>query len=227
MPGHARVPRRHVAAHAAIAFAIVFALAGCGQDPEAPVAAAPPADGEDIAAPTTGISPALANGPASAEGRVVTAIANARNLRVLQLGDAGAAGVDCRMGNCIEGNPILAGALLVDAAANAQAAAVLRDWFVDAPLAEPRCPAQYRHAIVFAAERLEYAVLLDYACGHYQVVVDGRIRGAGNVRDPDGEAALDGLLRRAASGDDEGEGGGDEAPGIEGGADEATSLTGT
>src|SRR5688500_18985300 len=106
--------------------AALVLVAGCDGSSDAPPPANAPAvdrDADDDA-PT---SPALARGPDSAEAEVMAALADATGLRVLRLEPAGA-GVDCRMGNCIEGNAILGGMLLRDFPSSAQARTVLREW---------------------------------------------------------------------------------------------------
>jgi hypothetical protein len=195
-------------------------LAGCGRGDESPSAVAANAtlDGakEDEEDDPAQASPVLARGPDSAEGRLVSALADARNLRVLRLEPAGA-DVDCRMGNCIEGNAVVAGVILRDFASNAQARTVVREWLVDGVLAEPACAPEYRHAVAFASGGRDVAVLFDYACNNYRIVIDGTL-GDGAVRSPSGRQALDALLASPTA-PVEGDAGEDEA--IEGGDPDA------
>ena len=59
------------------------------------------------------------------------------------------------------------------------------------------CVPEYRHAVEFVSDGVQYQVLLCYGCGQVAVGVDGKFGGDGQTYDMGEEADLDGILTKA------------------------------
>ena len=182
---------------AALAGAVML-LTACGDDKKeaAPAPVAVPTQAAKAPEAAGPKSPLLARGPQSTEARVAQGVERSFNLRVLALVPAASKpDVDCRFGQCLDGNVLLASAMLGEASQQRMAAGVLRGWLVDANLVESACTPTWTHAIAFSADNAEYVVMLDYTCRKYRVLIDGAVAADGAVDKPAGKDTLDNVLQ--------------------------------